>query len=72
VIQGKSPSEIQRALGLPFPPTHVCDVRATGVLARIGVIGSNFGGGGDPIQIQLLNLGATFSNPRPISSGGLK
>ena len=43
------------------------DVDATGLSARTGIAGQNFGALGGGVQVQLLQYGASFTNPRPLN-----
>jgi len=62
-----TPQQIARKFALPAVPTHITDVDATDIPARVGIVGPNFGSQGGGVQIQLLSRGASFNNPRPIN-----
>jgi len=69
-VQGLTPSEIKDKWALPEVPDLICDVEATGLRSRVGIAGENAFGQGGKIQVELLERGAKFTNPRPIGPGG--
>ena len=66
-VIGLTPVQIQAKYSLLNAPTMIVDVDATGLPARAGTAGQNFGFGGGGVQVELLSRGATFTNPRPIN-----
>jgi len=72
-IVGLTPPQIAQKFRLFNVPTHIVDVDATGINARVGVAGNNFGyyGGVGGTQVELLDYGATFTNPQPLPPGGI-
>jgi hypothetical protein len=71
-VEGLTAEQIQEKWALENTPTHMVDGDATELEARVGVAGKNFGKDGGGTQVELIGKGerATFTNPRPISSGG--
>ena len=65
-VIGLTPVQLQQKYALPNLPTDIVDVNATGLPARVGFAGPNFGAQGGGLQIQLLDYGAWFTKPRPI------
>ena len=68
--RGLTPAQLKEKYSLPYTPTHVVDVDAAGKRARVGIAGPNYGHDGGNVQVELLERGATFTNPRPIGQGG--
>jgi filamentous hemagglutinin len=66
-VIGLTPAQIRTKYALPNLPTNIVDVNATGIAARTGIAGQNFGAAGGGVQVQLLKFGATFTNPRRIN-----
>jgi hypothetical protein len=65
-IEGLSAEQIKDQFALPFLPTHVVDVHASGLSARVGIAAPNFGQNGGRMQIQLIDRGGRFVNARPL------
>jgi hypothetical protein len=65
-IEGLTPAQIQTKFALENLPNRIVDVNATGMSARVGTVAENFGHAGEVTQIELLEYGATFTNPSPL------